>query len=116
MERRAKQNMGVKMKNFKILFVGLLISLSASAERISQDKYVHAGVVYAAQLATYGVASNVGLTKTESLIFSTLLVSMVYTAKEIMDMQRTGKFDTKDMIANGIGQAAALGTVFVFNF
>lgn len=99
-----------------LLFVFILFTATAHAE-ISQDKYIHFGTVYAMQMVSYGVTANAfKMDKENAVILSSVLTGMVWFTKEMLDAQQTRRLDLGDIGANALGQGAAIGTLFVFDF
>jgi len=102
------------MKTLLIAFI--LFTATAHAE-VSQDKYIHFGTVYAIQMISYGVTANaLKMDKENAVILSSILTGMVWFTKEMLDAQKTRRLDLGDVGANLLGQGAAIGTLFVFDF
>lgn len=94
--------------------VTLLILLSALTGRAETDKVAHFGVSYALQTWTYGFSKKaLRLTKGEALIFAAFTTVVITTVAEYMPGNR---FDSKDILANGIGVGAASATILMFDF
>lgn len=101
----------------KRLFIGLLLLASTARADIGQDKYWHFGTVYAIQMVSYGVTDKVfNMEKENTILLSGFLTGMVWFTKEMLDAQNTRKLDVGDIGANLLGQGAAIGTIFVFDF
>lgn len=96
----------------KLVMVALLLgALTAQAET---DKVAHFGVSYALQTGMYGLSKKAfRLNKTEALIFSIFTTALITTAAEYMP---GNKFDSRDILANGIGIGAASATILMFDF
>lgn len=97
----------------------LLLALTAATVKadIGQDKYWHFGTVYAIQMVSYGITDRVfQMDKTDTVILSSFLTGMVWFTKEMLDAQQSQRIDIGDIGANALGQAAAVGTIFVFDF
>lgn len=102
------------MKTLLLAFI--LFTTTAHAE-VSQDKYIHFSTVYAIQMVSYGVTANAfKMDKEDAVILSGFLTSIVWFTKEMLDAQNTRKLDLGDIGANVLGQGAAIGTLFVFDF
>lgn len=99
------------MRNLiKILLVFTLCS-GAFAET---DKVAHFGVSYALQTGMYGISKKaLRLSKGEAIVFSLFATMLVTTAAEYMP---GNKFDSKDILANGLGAGAATATILMFDF
>jgi len=94
------------------IVIALCVGLTGQA--IERDKAAHFGVSYALQTWGYGFSKKaLRLNKTEALIFSVFTVLIVTTAVEYMP---GNTFDSKDILANGIGVGAASATILMFDF
>jgi VanZ family protein len=95
-----------------LIITALCVGLTAQA--VETDKAAHFGVSYAFQTWMYGFSKKAfRLKKTEALIFATFTTLIVTTAAEYMP---GNKFDSKDILANGIGAATASATILMFDF
>ena len=99
----------------KRLVTGLLIfTLCSGAFAIERDKAAHFGVSYALQTGMYGLSKKAfRLKRDEALVFSIVTTLLVTTAVEYMP---GNQFDSKDILANGLGIGAASATILMFDF
>jgi hypothetical protein len=96
-----------------IIILGI-ITLCNGAFAIERDKAAHFGVSYALQTGMYGLSKKAfRLKRDEALIFSIVTSLLVTTAVEYMP---GNQFDTKDILANGLGIGAASATILMFDF
>lgn len=97
----------------KLLIIALLLG-ALTSQAAETDKVAHFGVSYALQTWMYGFSKKAfRLKKTDAMIFATFTTLIVTTAAEYMPGQ---KFDSKDILANGIGAATANITILMFDF
>ena len=101
-----------------ILLISFFMCTSVKAEDghfgIGTDKFAHFGVSYAGQTVLYGIANkNMNLDKFDSLIISSL---GMFAAGVLWETFSSDKMDKKDILANTLGQAAAVTTILVFDF
>lgn len=98
-----------------IVLVLLAASLNVHA---STDKLAHFGVSFALNTAMYGFYSKMfGMKKDQAVLFAALTTLTLGFAKEAGDaVERDGKFDYKDMLANTAGVGSSAGFIFVFDF
>lgn len=95
-----------------VIVIALCVGLTSQATET--DKVAHFGVSYAAQSWMYGFSKKaLRLNKTEALIFAAFTTLVITTAVEYMP---GNKFDSKDILANGIGVGAASATILMFDF
>jgi len=99
----------------RVLILATLLCSTSYA--IEPDKVNHFAAVYAIQTVSYGISSHAfRMERTDALVFSAAVTSMVWFTKEMFDAGKTRRLDGGDILANVAGQAAAIGTVFVFDF
>lgn len=98
----------------RLFIIALLLNgLTAKAE-METDKAAHFGVSYAIQSGMYGFSKKAfRLKKSEALIFAAFTTALITTAAEYMP---GNTFDSKDILANGIGIGAASMTILMFDF
>ncbi|NBW11480.1 MAG: hypothetical protein EBR82_25965 [Caulobacteraceae bacterium] len=95
-----------------LIIAALCVGLTAQA--VETDKAAHFGVSYAFQTWMYGFSKKAfRLKKTDAIILATFTTLIVTTAAEYMPGQT---FDSKDILANGIGAATANITILMFDF
>lgn len=101
-----------------LLFFSIFLCTSAKAENghfgIGTDKFAHFGISYAGQTVLYGVAKKqMKLDQIDSIIISSL---GMFAAGVLWETFSSDKMDKKDILANTLGQAAAVTTILVFDF
>ncbi len=95
-----------------ILIVALLLGVSTS--RADTDKAAHFGASYALQTGMYGLSKKAfRLSKGEALLFSIFATALITTSIEYMP---GNNFDSRDILANGLGIGAASATILMFDF
>lgn len=95
-----------------LLFV--VVAAVAKADNIiPTDKVAHFGVAYAVQTAGYGLLKNKGFDKADSIILSALATFGVGVCWEAFGPTPVSK---GDVLANTLGQAAAITTIISFDF
>lgn len=98
----------------KLVTILMLILFTSGAFATETDKVAHFGVSYALQSGLYGFSKKAfRLNKTDAIIFSMFTTMLVTTAAEYMPGQT---FDSKDILANGIGATTATATILMFDF
>lgn len=107
------------MTIIKTQILGILILFSfcsiANADDylIPTDKAAHFGVSYALQTVGYGFFKSQGYDKTDSIAFSFL---GTFAAGMLWEIVGPTPVSRGDVLANTLGQAASIGTVFAFDF
>ena len=100
------------MKRLAII-LGITLFCSG-AFAVETDKAAHFGVSYALQTGMYGLSKKAfRLKQDEALVFSIVTTLLVTTAVEYMP---GNQFDSKDILANGLGIGAASATILMFDF
>lgn len=98
----------------RLAYILLFILCTSGAFAQETDKVAHFGVSYALQTGLYGFSKKAfRLEKTDAIIFSMFTTMLITTAAEYMPGQ---KFDSKDILANGIGATTATATILMFDF
>lgn len=98
----------------KLVIILMVILCTAGAFAQDTDKVAHFGVSYALQTGLYGLSKKAfRLEKTDAIIFSMFATMLFTTAAEYMPGQT---FDSKDILANGLGATTATATILMFDF
>lgn len=102
---------------YLILLLLLIPRASLSDDYESTHRWDHIGTTYAVQMFTYGFYKEAfKLERPAATVFSTLTTfALTFTYSYFTAMQ-TGQLQYRDLASNGIGQAAAVGTIFMFSF
>jgi len=101
-----------------LLAASMFLCTTVKAENghfgIETDKFAHFGIAYAGQTVLYGIAKKqMKLDQIDSLIISSL---GMFAAGVLWETFASSKIDKKDILANTVGQAAAITTILVFDF
>lgn len=101
-----------------LLFFSIFLCTTTKAENgylgIETDKFAHFGISYVGQTVLYGIAKKqMKLDQLDSIIISSL---GMFAAGVLWETVINDKMDKKDILANTVGQAAAITTILVFDF
>lgn len=96
-----------------LLFLGIAISARGDDGLIPTDKVAHFGMSYALQTAGYGLLKSKNFDKADSIILSALATFGVGICWEAFGPTPVSK---GDVLANTLGQAAAITTILTFDF
>jgi len=98
----------------KTLIISIVLAISSSVSAMERDKAAHFGVSYALQTGLYGLSKKAfRLSKNDALLFSIFASVLITTSVEYMP---GNNFDSKDILANGLGIGAASATILMFDF
>lgn len=116
MQTRAKcPNCGciIKPQILALLILFGIVSFSRADTIVPTDKVAHFGTAYAIQTVGYGVLKTKGFDRTDSIILSALSTFALGVCWEAFGPTAPSK---GDILANTLGQAAAITTVLTFDF
>jgi len=116
MNKRVKcPNCGLIIKPQILAFLILfgIATIAKPDNIIPTDKAAHFGVSYAIQTTSYGVLKHQGFDQMDSIILSALLTFGAGVCWEAFGPTPVSK---GDVLANTLGQAAAVTTILTFDF
>jgi hypothetical protein len=96
-----------------LIFFGIAIASRADDGLIPTDKVAHFGLSYAIQTTGYGILKENGFDKVDSVIMSALATFALGVCWEAFGPTPPNK---GDVLANSLGQAAAITTILRFDF
>lgn len=96
-----------------LLFFGIALSARGEGGIVPTDKVAHFGLSYAIQTTGYGVLKNQGFDKVDSVVLSALGTFALGVCWEAFGTTPPNK---GDVLANTLGQAAAITTIITFEF
>lgn len=103
----------IKPQILAVLFLFGIVSFSRADNIIPTDKVAHFGLSYAIQTTGYGVLKAKGFDQTDSIILSALATFGLGICWEAFGPTPVSK---GDVLANTLGQAAAITTILSFEF
>ena len=95
-----------------LLFLGTIVGVRGEGGILTTDKVAHFGLSYAIQTASYGALKN-DFDRVDALILSTLGTFAAGICWEAFGSTPPNK---GDILANTLGQAAAVTTIIRFEF
>jgi hypothetical protein len=95
-----------------LILIGIA-GFSRADNLIPTDKAAHFGIAYAIQTTGYGLLKGKGFDKADSIILSALATFGVGVCWEAFGPTPVSK---GDVLANTLGQAAAITTIISFDF
>jgi hypothetical protein len=99
----------------KLLIVFLLLGSAAKAD-IEADKYKHLGVSYGIQLATYEFYKNAfQMDQVSAVVFSGFTTFLGTACYSLTKNKPDRNEAVRDHIANSVGMALGIGTIFAFD-
>jgi hypothetical protein len=96
-----------------LIFFGIAFAARADDGLIPTDKVAHFGLSYAIQTTGYGILKENGFDKVDSVIMSALATFALGVCWEAFGPTPPNK---GDVLANSLGQAAAITTILRFDF
>ncbi len=99
------------MRRSLILILAIVTLFGRPAWGIESDKAAHLGVSHLITTGTYGLCKAMGIEDRGFSVFMAIgLASLVAVSKELSDP----KFDSRDLLYDGIG--IGTGTLFIYTF
>lgn len=96
-----------------LIFFGIALSARGEGGVLATDKVAHFGLSYAIQTTGYGILKENGFDKVDSVILSALGTFALGVCWEAFGPTPP---DKGDILANSLGQAAAITTILRFDF
>lgn len=96
-----------------LIFFGIAVTARGEGDLIPTDKAAHFGISYTLQTTGYGFFKSQGYDRTDSVALSFLSTFAIGVAWELLGSTPVSR---GDVLANTLGQAASIGTVFAFDF
>lgn len=101
-----------------LLILGMFITMIGHADDYqSTHDWDHFGTSYAIQTFTYGISKKAfRMNTTDAIIFSAVTTFVGTFTYSYFNAMSTGHLDIHTLMYNGIGQAASIGTIYIFKF